>query len=99
MNNLSVQDFFLETKERMKLALITPEEGMDKRAIVSVDINRLGMALTGFMKWFFGRQLGNEANLQIDVYAARDLPVADTRDVPKPTAARVKAALRELLRR
>jgi HPr kinase/phosphorylase len=52
MNKISVETFYQESKERLRLAPVSGEEGLGKRYITSVDINRLGMALTGFLKFF-----------------------------------------------
>ncbi len=52
MNKLSVESFYQEAKERLRLTLVSGEKGLAKRQITSVDVNRLGMALTGFFKFF-----------------------------------------------
>ena len=49
MKKISVESFFQQAKERLRLSALT-EEGMADRFIVSVDINRMGMALTGYFK-------------------------------------------------
>jgi HPr kinase/phosphorylase len=51
MKKISVDTFFQQAKERLHLTPLA-EEGMPERYIVSVDINRMGMALTGYLKWF-----------------------------------------------
>jgi len=51
MKKISVESFFQQSKERLRLTALA-EEGMAERFIVSVDINRMGMALTGYLKWF-----------------------------------------------
>jgi HPr kinase/phosphorylase len=51
MKKISVEAFFQQAKERLRLSPLV-EEGMPDRFIVSVDINRMGMALTGYLKWF-----------------------------------------------
>ena len=51
MKKISVESFFQQSKERLRLSPVV-EEGMGDRYIVSVDINRMGMALTGYLKWF-----------------------------------------------
>ncbi len=51
MKKISVESFFQQAKERLRLSPLV-EEGMSNRFIVSVDINRMGMALTGYLKWF-----------------------------------------------
>jgi HPr kinase/phosphorylase len=52
MKKLSVENFFQEAKIRLKLTPLTSESDMTQRYIVGVDINRMGMALTGWFKWF-----------------------------------------------
>jgi type I restriction-modification system DNA methylase subunit len=56
----------------------------------------LNSTLVGFVKWFCGRQLGNEANLQMDVYAAKTLPIPDPRHVSAQVANRLKKAMTKL---
>jgi HPr kinase/phosphorylase len=51
MKKISVESFFQQAKERLHLSPVA-EAGMSDRFIVSVDINRMGMALTGYLKWF-----------------------------------------------
>ncbi len=51
MKKISVEALFQQAKERLRLLPLV-EEGMADRYIVSVDINRMGMALTGYLKWF-----------------------------------------------
>ena len=51
MKKISVEALLQQAKERLHLTPMV-EEGMASRHIVSVDINRLGMALTGYFKWF-----------------------------------------------
>jgi HPr kinase/phosphorylase len=51
MKKISVESFFQQSKERLHLSAVV-EGGMADRYIVSVDINRMGMALTGYLKWF-----------------------------------------------
>lgn len=51
MKKISVESFFQQSKERLRLSPLVAE-GMPDRFIVSVDINRMGMALTGYLKWF-----------------------------------------------
>ena len=52
MNQITVEVFYQEAKERLRLSLVSGEKAMSKRNIVGVDINRMGMALTGYLKWF-----------------------------------------------
>src|ERR1700728_376645 len=51
MKKISVEALLQQAKERLRLTPMV-EEGMASRHIVSVDVNRLGMALTGYFKWF-----------------------------------------------
>ena len=51
MKKISVESFFQQAKERLRLEPVA-EEGMAEHRIVSVDVNRMGMALTGYLKWF-----------------------------------------------
>ncbi len=51
MKKISVESFFQQAKERLRLSPLF-EQSMSDRYIVSVDINRMGMALTGYLKWF-----------------------------------------------
>ena len=51
MKKISVESFFQQAKERLRLSPVVAE-GMADRFVVSVDINRMGMGLTGYLKWF-----------------------------------------------
>src|SRR5579859_1408913 len=51
MKKISVEALFQSAKERLRLVPVAAE-GMAGRYIVSVDVNRMGMALTGYLKWF-----------------------------------------------
>src|SRR5882724_3726470 len=51
MKKMSGEAFFQQGTERLRLKPVAAE-GMANRYIVSVDINRMGMALTGYLKWF-----------------------------------------------
>ncbi len=59
----------------------------------------LNSTLIGLFKWFYGRQLGNEANLQIDVYAAKSLLVPDLRSIEDKVKHRIESAMRQLAQR
>jgi HPr kinase/phosphorylase len=52
MKKISVELFYQEAKERLRLSLVSGENGLAKRGVTSVDVNRMGMALTGFYKFF-----------------------------------------------
>jgi HPr kinase/phosphorylase len=51
MKKISVESFFQQAKERLRLTSLS-EEGMPDRFLVGVDINRMGLALAGYLKWF-----------------------------------------------
>jgi hypothetical protein len=59
----------------------------------------LNSTLVGFVKWFYARQLGNEGNLQMDVYAAKKLPIPDPRRASPKVANRLKDAMAKLAAR
>jgi len=69
--------------------------GSDPKVLAAV----LNSTLVGFIKWFYGRQLGNEGNLQMDVYAAKTLPIPDPRRASSPVANRLKKAMTQLCTR
>jgi HPr kinase/phosphorylase len=52
MKKISVEVFYQEAKERLRLSLLSGGKGMAQHSITGVDINRMGMALTGYLKWF-----------------------------------------------
>ncbi len=51
MKKISVESFFQQAKERLRLTSLLDMD-MRGRFIISVDINRMGMGLTGYLKWF-----------------------------------------------
>jgi len=51
VKKISVESFFQQSKERLRLTSLLDVD-MRSRSIVSVDINRMGMGLTGYLKWF-----------------------------------------------
>jgi HPr kinase/phosphorylase len=51
MKKISVESLFQQAKERLRLTPLF-EVDMTGREIVGVDINRMGMGLTGYLKWF-----------------------------------------------
>jgi HPr kinase/phosphorylase len=51
MKKISVETLFQQAKERLHLTPLFDVD-MRNRHIVSVDINRMGMGLTGYLKWF-----------------------------------------------
>ena len=52
----------------------------------------LNSTLVAFVKPYFSRKLGNEANTQLDVYAANILPVPNVAQMPKETVQILAAA-------
>src|SRR6266542_2866199 len=52
----------------------------------------LNSTLVAFIKPYFSRKLGNEANTQLDVYAANILPVPNVAEMPKKTVETLAAA-------
>ncbi len=52
MKQIPVEVFYQEAKERLRLTLLSDEKTLAKHSIAGVDINRMGMALTGYLKWF-----------------------------------------------
>lgn len=52
MKKITVEVFYQEAKERLRLTLLSGGKGMAQHSITGVDINRMGMALTGYLKWF-----------------------------------------------
>jgi len=51
MINLRVEEFYLEQKDKLSLTLITPPEGLQRKITVP-DINRPGLALSGYYDYF-----------------------------------------------
>ncbi len=51
MKKISVESLFQQAKERLHLTPLLEME-MKDRFITGVDINRMGMGLTGYLKWF-----------------------------------------------
>ncbi len=52
MKKISVEVFYQEAKERLRLSLLSGGKDMVRHSVSGVDINRMGMALTGYLKWF-----------------------------------------------
>ena len=53
---VTVEHFYREHAERLQLKLVTGEQGMD-RTIREGAVNRMGMALTGFTKYFANQRV------------------------------------------
>ena len=53
---VTVEHFYLEHADRLQLKLVTGEQGMD-RTIREGAVNRMGMALTGFTKYFANQRV------------------------------------------
>lgn len=54
---ISVKTFFEEKKEDLRLELLAGKDGLEKRKIVTPDINRPGMALVGFTGIFLAERI------------------------------------------
>jgi len=70
------------------LMVVGGNRGVSNKALAAV----LNSTLTAFIKPYFSRKLGNEANTQLDVYAAKMLPVVDVSRLPKERVKRLEAA-------
>jgi type I restriction-modification system DNA methylase subunit len=70
------------------LMVVAGDPGISDKALAAV----LNSTLTAFIKPFFSRKLGNEANTQLDVYAAKMLPVVGVSRLPKDAVKRLEAA-------
>lgn len=73
-------------------SLIALNTTLDVELVAAV----LNSTVVGFMKWFYARRLGNEANLQIDVYAAKALPVPDPRKAAPAITNRLRQAFQKM---
>ena len=51
IKSLTVGDFIEKTKESLKIQLVAGENGLD-RAVAIADVNRPGLALTGYLDFF-----------------------------------------------
>lgn len=69
------------------LMVVAGNSGVSDKALAAV----LNSTLTAFIKPFFSRKLGNEANTQLDVYAAKMLPVVDVSRLSKDAVKRLEA--------
>jgi hypothetical protein len=61
------------------LMVVEANPGLSNKALAAV----LNSTLIAFIKPYFSRKLGNEANTQLDVYAAKMLPVVDVSRLSK----------------
>ena len=52
MNSIAVKEFYNENKLKFKLKVLAGEENLGSKKIVVSDINRPGLALTGFFDYF-----------------------------------------------
>lgn len=68
------------------LMVVAGNRGVSDKALAAV----LNSTLVAFIKPYFSRKLGNEANTQLDVYAAKMLPVVDISSLPKPQVKRLE---------
>jgi HPr kinase/phosphorylase len=80
MKKISVESFFQQAKERLRLTPLFEEE-MSGRYIVSVDINRMGMGLTGYLKWFPHERL--QIVGKTEVHYLKTLKPADRKKILK----------------
>jgi hypothetical protein len=53
----------------------------------------LNSSIVGLIKWFYGRGLGREANLQLDVYSAQMMPIPDVSKFSEKAKSMIVAAL------
>jgi methylase of polypeptide subunit release factors len=74
------------------LMVVSGHRGVSDKALAAV----LNSTLTAFIKPYFSRKLGNEANTQLDVYAAKMLPVVNIASLPPETVQRLEAAFDSL---
>jgi hypothetical protein len=70
------------------LMVVGGNRGVSDKALAAV----LNSTLVAFIKPYFSRKLGNEANTQLDVYAAKMLPVVDISGLPKDQVKRLEQA-------
>jgi len=52
MNEISVLDFYNGKKESLRLEVIAGEEGLSRRRIKTSEINRMSLALAGFLEYY-----------------------------------------------
>jgi HPr kinase/phosphorylase len=55
--SISVRTLYDEKKDGLKLELLAGEDGLDTRKLITADINRPGLALTGFTKKFLAERI------------------------------------------
>lgn len=70
------------------LMVVAGNPGVSDKALAAV----LNSTLVAFIKPYFSRKLGNEANTQLDVYAAKMLPVVDISKLPKDRIKKLEQA-------
>jgi hypothetical protein len=77
------------------LMVVAGKRGVPDKALAAV----LNSTLTAFVKPYFSRKLGNEANTQLDVYAAKMLPVVDVASLSKDQIKRLEQVFDRLVNR
>ncbi|MBI5386057.1 MAG: N-6 DNA methylase [Verrucomicrobia bacterium] len=70
------------------LMVVDANPGLSNKALAAV----LNSTLTAFIKPYFSRKLGNEANTQLDVYAAKMLPVVNVSALSRELVQHLEAA-------
>lgn len=80
---VSVEHFYTEHAARLQLKLVAGQDGMD-RLIREGAVNRLGMALTGFTKYFAFRRVQLIGKSEISYYTSLD---------PEARVSRIRAIL------
>ena len=73
------------------LMVVAGNRGISDKAVAAV----LNSTLTAFIKPYFSRKLGNEANTQLDVYAAKMLPVVDVSRLSKNQIQKLERRFRQ----
>ncbi|MEI7693689.1 MAG: HPr(Ser) kinase/phosphatase, partial [Verrucomicrobiota bacterium] len=71
---VSVEHFYTEHAERLQLKLVAGQEGMG-RLIREGAVNRLGMALTGFTKYFAFRRVQLIGKSEVSYFTSLDAPM------------------------
>jgi HPr kinase/phosphorylase len=75
---VSVEHFYTQHAARLQLKLVAGQEGMG-RLIREGAVNRLGMALTGFIKYFAFRRVQLIGKSEISYFHTLDLPTRQAR--------------------
>jgi len=75
---VSVEHFYNQHAARLQLKLVVGEEGMG-RLIREGAVNRLGMALTGFIKYFAFRRIQLIGKSEVSYFQSLDAPTRQAR--------------------